>query len=195
MRNGKVEYLVGDKYTGFGVGGRVPSLGKEPSNHRLQRNPAGPRFNFADADSGCDCYNSCGYRFAMSSLKMGYAQLVAQAEAEIRTLSVQEAQKAQSSGALLVDLRDVREIKREGKIPDSYHVPRGMLEFWADPDCEYHQEALTSADQLVLYCNLGWRSALATKTLQDMGFTNVSHIAGGLTAWKDENGPVEGDPT
>jgi rhodanese-related sulfurtransferase len=127
----------------------------------------------------------------MSPVTTGYAELVAQAEAEIRTLSVEEARSAQESGALLVDLRDGREIKREGKIPGSYHVPRGMLEFWIDPDCEYHHEALTSADELVLYCNLGWRSALATKTLKDMGLTNASHIGGGFAAWIDENGPVE----
>jgi rhodanese-related sulfurtransferase len=120
--------------------------------------------------------------------------MVAQAESEIVTLSVEEAKAAQSSGALFVDLRDVREVKREGKIAGSYHAPRGMLEFWVDPDSPYHHEALTSADNLVLYCNLGWRSALAAKTLQDMGFTNVSHIAGGMTAWKDEGGPIEGEP-
>jgi rhodanese-related sulfurtransferase len=118
--------------------------------------------------------------------------LVAQAEAEIETLSVEEARAAQSAGALLVDLRDVREVKREGKIPGSYHVPRGMLEFWVDPESPYHRDALTSADRLVLYCNLGWRSALAAKTLQEMGLSNVAHIRGGLAAWKDEHGPVEG---
>jgi len=128
----------------------------------------------------------------MSPLTSGYEKLVAQAETEIRTLSVEEAKAAQASGALLVDLRDVREVKREGRIPGSYHVPRGMLEFWIDPDCIYHHEALTGADQLVLYCNLGWRSALAAKTLQDMGLTNVAHLGGGLTAWRDEDGPVEG---
>lgn len=118
--------------------------------------------------------------------------MVAKAEAEIRTLSVEEARAAQASGALLVDLRDVREVKREGKIPGSYHVPRGMLEFWADPDCRYHHERLTSAERLVLYCNLGWRSALGAKVLQDMGFTNVAHIGGGVEAWINEGGPVEG---
>jgi rhodanese-related sulfurtransferase len=130
----------------------------------------------------------------MSQVKTGFKQLVAQAEALIHTLTVEEARAAQSSGALLVDLRDVRELKREGKIPGCYHVPRGMLEFWVDPESPYHQEALTSADQLVLYCNLGWRSALAAKVLQEMGFTNVSHIGGGLEAWKDEGGPIEGGP-
>jgi rhodanese-related sulfurtransferase len=130
----------------------------------------------------------------MSSPTTGYARLVEQAEAEVTTLTVQEAADAQASGALLVDLRDVREVKREGKIPGSRHVPRGMLEFWVDPDSPYHQEALTSADQLVLYCNLGWRSALAAKTLQDMGFDNVSHLGGGLASWKEHGRPVEGGP-
>jgi rhodanese-related sulfurtransferase len=128
----------------------------------------------------------------MSGVTTGYAKLVEQAESEIVNLSVADAMDAQSSGALLVDLRDVREVKREGKIAGSYHVPRGMLEFWIDPQSPYHQETLTSADNLVLYCNLGWRSALAAKTLQDMGLTNVSHIDGGLAAWKDAGGPVEG---
>lgn len=131
----------------------------------------------------------------MSSVTTGYAQLVARAEAEIETLSVEEARAAQASGALLVDLRDVRELKREGKIPGSYHVPRGMLEFWIDPESPYHHDALTSADRLVLYCNLGWRSALAAKALQEMGLENVSHIGGGLDAWKDRGGPVEGGPS
>jgi rhodanese-related sulfurtransferase len=128
----------------------------------------------------------------LSGVTTGYAELVEQAESEIVNLSVADALDAQSSGALLVDLRDVREVKREGKIPGSLHVPRGMLEFWVDPQSPYHQEALTSADNLVLYCNLGWRSALAAKTLQDMGLTNVSHIHGGLEAWRDGGGLVEG---
>ena len=128
----------------------------------------------------------------MSEPTRGYEQMVAQAEAEIVTLTVDEAVTAQGSGALLVDLRDIREVKREGKIPGSLHVPRGMLEFWVDPASPYHLEALTEADHLVLYCNLGWRSALSAKTLQDMGFTNVSHVAGGLIAWKAGGGPVEG---
>lgn len=114
-----------------------------------------------------------------------------QAEAEVRTLTVDEARSAQESGALLVDLRDVREVTREGRIPGSYHVPRGMLEFWVDPESPYHHEALTSADELVLYCNLGWRSALSTKTLQDMGLSNVSHLGGGIEAWRDAGEPIE----
>jgi len=108
---------------------------------------------------------------------------------------VEEANAAKADGALLVDLRDVREVKRDGRIPGSYHVPRGMLEFWIDPDSIYHHEALTSADELILYCNLGWRSALAAKTLQDMGVTNVAHIGGGIEAWRDKGGPVEQKPS
>jgi rhodanese-related sulfurtransferase len=118
-------------------------------------------------------------------------RLVAAAEAEVTTLTVEEAMEAQASGALFVDLRDIREVKREGRIPDSYHAPRGMLEFWVDPESQYHHEALSSADRLVLYCNLGWRSALAAKTLQDMGLTNVAHLGGGMAEWRASGGPVE----
>lgn len=127
----------------------------------------------------------------MTAPTTGSKLLVQQAESEVRTLTVEEATAALARGALLVDLRDVREIKREGRIPGSYHVPRGMLEFWIDPESVYHHEALSSADELVLYCNLGWRSALATKTLQDMGVTNVAHVGGGMTAWQDQGGFVE----
>ena len=119
------------------------------------------------------------------------ADLVVAAEAEVETLSIEQAVSARDAGALLVDVRDVREIRREGKIPGSYHAPRGMLEFWFDPASPYHREELSSAEHIVLYCNLGWRSALAAKALQDMGMTNVAHVGGGLTQWKVEHGPVE----
>jgi rhodanese-related sulfurtransferase len=127
----------------------------------------------------------------LSELPTGSKALVAAAEREVQTLSVAEASEARRAGALFVDLRDVREVRREGQIPDSYHAPRGMLEFWVDPDSPYHHEALSSADRLVLYCNLGWRSALAAKTLQDMGLTNVCHLGGGFEAWQKEGGAVE----
>jgi len=122
-------------------------------------------------------------------------RLVAAADAEVTTLTVEEAMEAKASGALFVDLRDVREVRREGRIPGSYHAPRGMLEFWVDPDSQYHHEALSSAEQLVLYCNLGWRSALAAKTLQDMGLTNVVHLGGGLAAWQAHGQPIEERPS
>lgn len=131
----------------------------------------------------------------MTTPTTGSKHLVEEAEAEVRTLTAQEVELALDDGALLVDLRDVREIKREGRIPGSYHVPRGMLEFWIDPASVYHHEALSSADQLILYCNLGWRSALAAKTLQDMGVVNVAHLGGGIEAWKDHGGHVEQRPS
>ncbi len=122
-------------------------------------------------------------------------RLVAAAEAEVTTLTVDEAVEAQASGALFVDLRDVREVRREGRIPDAYHAPRGMLEFWVDPESRYHHEALSSAERLVLYCNLGWRSALAAKALQDMGLLNVAHLGGGMDAWQAHGQPVEQRPS
>jgi rhodanese-related sulfurtransferase len=92
---------------------------------------------------------------------------------------------------LIVDLRDRRELEREGKIAGAFHCPRGMLEFWIDPTSPYHKPALANAQQLVFYCASAWRSALACKTAQDMGCENVSHIEGGFSAWKASGGAVE----
>ena len=130
----------------------------------------------------------------MSELATGSKALVAAAEREVLTLSVAEASESLEAGAVFGDLRDVREVRRDGKILGSYHAPRGMLEFWVDPESPYHHETLSSADDLVLYCNLGWRSALAAKTLQDMGLTNVAHLGGGFDACYNEGGAVE-EPT
>ena len=128
----------------------------------------------------------------MSRLTKGYRQLVDEAEAEVETLSLEEARRVLADGtALIVDIRDVRELSREGKIPGAYHAPRGMLEFWVDPESPYHHAALSEADQLLLYCGSGWRSALAAKALQDMGMTNVSHIGGGFSGWVDAGYEVE----
>jgi len=125
-------------------------------------------------------------------LKKGYQQLVAEAEAEIETITAQQAvESLQDESCLIVDLRDVREVDREGRVPGSLHVPRGMLEFWVDPDSPYHRRELSTGKRIIFYCNLGWRSALAAKTVQDMGIANVCHIAGGFTAWKEAGGPVE----
>ncbi|WP_417812665.1 rhodanese-like domain-containing protein [Thalassospira alkalitolerans] len=95
---------------------------------------------------------------------------------------------------LIVDLRDRRELEREGKIAGAFHCPRGMLEFWIDPSSPYHKPVLAEAKQIVFYCASAWRSALAAKTAQDMGFDNVAHIEGGFTAWKEANGAVEPVP-
>lgn len=124
-------------------------------------------------------------------LKKGYKQLIEEAENEIETVSVDELVRSQSDpDILIVDLRDVRE-RAEGFIPGSKHVPRGVLEFWADPDSPYHREYFSSGKKLILHCSLGWRSALAAKTLQDMGFENVAHLGGGITAWQEAGGPIE----
>ncbi len=111
--------------------------------------------------------------------------------ARVRTLSLAEAQTAHQAGQqLFVDLRDIRELEREGVIPGAVHAPRGMLEFWVDPESPYFHKAFADDKPLVLFCAVGWRSALAAKTLQDMGVEGVSHIEGGYTAWKAAGAPV-----
>ncbi len=129
-------------------------------------------------------------------LRKGYQQLVDEANARIRTLSVDEAKaKLGLDGVLFVDVRDVRELENEGMIPDAYSAPRGMLEFWIDPDSPYARKPLIEARELVLYCAMSWRSALAAATLLDMGVENVMHIDGGFAAWKDAGAPVVPKPS
>lgn len=124
-------------------------------------------------------------------LKKTARQLVDEAMASVRTLSLAEARTAHADGRhLLVDLRDVRELEREGVIPGAVHAPRGMLEFWVDPESPYFHKAFADGKPLVLFCAAGWRSALAAKTLQDMGVEGVSHVEGGFSAWKAAGAPV-----
>jgi rhodanese-related sulfurtransferase len=92
---------------------------------------------------------------------------------------------------VLVDLRDPRELEREGKMPGAFHCPRGMLEFWIDPESPYHKTVFAQDKKFVFFCAGGWRSALAAKTAKDMGLTPVAHIDGGFGAWKKAGGPVE----
>jgi rhodanese-related sulfurtransferase len=126
------------------------------------------------------------------TLKKGIKALVAEAEAEVDNLSVEDAQALLGrDGVLFVDLRDVRELWREGTVPGAFHAPRGMLEFWVDPDSPYHKDVFAQGKRLVFFCASGWRSALAAKTVQDMGLDKVAHIKGGFTAWKAAGGPVE----
>lgn len=119
-------------------------------------------------------------------------ELVADAEREITTLSLEEVRAAMDDpDTVIVDIRDVRELWREGKIPGAIHSPRGMNEFWIDPTSPYHKPVYASDKRFVLYCARAWRSALEAKMFQDMGLTNVAHMGGGFTAWKTAELPVE----
>lgn len=125
----------------------------------------------------------------------GYKQLISEANARIRTLTLDEAKaKLNSPDAVFVDIRDVRELEREGMIPGAFHAPRGMLEFWVDPDSPYYKEVFGSGKEFILYCGSAWRSSLATAVLQDMGLTPVTHVAGGFKAWKEAGLPVAEKP-
>ncbi len=95
------------------------------------------------------------------------------------------------SDVVFVDLRDVRELKREGKIPGAFHCPRGLLEFWIDSESPYYNKIFGEDKRFIFYCNLGWRSALAADIAQKMGLKNVCHIDGGFEAWKQAGGAVE----
>jgi rhodanese-related sulfurtransferase len=120
------------------------------------------------------------------------ASLVEAAEREIETISAPQAIELQKDGeAVLVDLRDIRELQREGRVPGAFHCPRGLLEFWIDPDSKYHKPIFASDKRFVFFCAAGQRSALATQTAQRMGLKPVAHIAGGFAAWKTAGGAVE----
>lgn len=125
-------------------------------------------------------------------MKTGFRQLLDAANAEITALSAAEVRALSERGEItVVDLRDRRELEREGRIPGAFHCPRGMLEFWIDPESPYHKPIFAEPHRFVFYCASGWRSALATKTAQDMGLAPVAHLAGGFTAWREAGGPIE----
>lgn len=125
-------------------------------------------------------------------LKVGVTTLVETARREIKEFSAAEAVAlARDPKVLLVDIRDPRELAREGKIPGALHAPRGMLEFWVDPESQYFKPVFGEDRTFVFFCAGGLRSALTTKTLQDMGLAPVAHIEGGFSAWKAAGGPVE----
>ena len=123
----------------------------------------------------------------------GFRALVDEAMAQVTTYNVDEVRQRLDDPALqLVDIRDARELEREGTLPGAINAPRGMLEFWVDPDSPYYKPVFGDEDkQYVLFCGAGWRSALAAKALQDMGMTNVAHIDGGFTEWAKQGAPVE----
>ena len=125
-------------------------------------------------------------------IRKSVQQLVQEASAGIETVSVEQARALFGQpDVTFIDLRDPRELWREGSIPGAISVPRGMLEFWIDPASPYHKPVFGSGNRFVFFCNLGWRSALATKVAQDMGLTPVCHIEGGFDSWKKAGGPVQ----
>ena len=118
--------------------------------------------------------------------------LVEAAEREIETLPAAEAVKLLGrDDVVFVDLRDIRELTREGRIPGAFHCPRGMLEFWIDPQSKYYKPIFGADKRFVMFCAGGQRSALATQTAQRMGLKPVAHIKGGFGAWRDAGGAVE----
>ena len=125
-------------------------------------------------------------------MKKGYKDLLAEANAEIVTLEVPQAMAEHGApDTVFVDLRDPREREREGVIPGAFSCPRGMLEFWIDPESPYAKPVFAEKKRFVFFCAGGWRSALAAKTAQDMGLENVAHIQGGFSAWKKAGAPTE----
>jgi len=118
--------------------------------------------------------------------------LVDAAEKEIENLTVKQAISLHGrDDVLLVDIRDIRELQRDGRVPGAFHCPRGMLEFWVDPESPYHKDVFAQDKTYVFFCAGGMRSALAAQTAQRMGLKPVAHIRGGFGAWKKSGGPVE----
>ena len=116
-----------------------------------------------------------------------HKQLVEEASLHIENLTPEEAKSRLDNNTILIDIRDIRELWREGTVENAKHIPRGMLEFWLDPSSHYYKEEFSVDKNKILFCAQGMRSALAAKTLKDMGFTNVAHIKGGFEALKKIN--------
>ncbi len=120
--------------------------------------------------------------------------MVQAAEREIETVPTEEAIKLLGrNDVVFVDIRDIRELQREGKIPGAFHCPRGMLEFWIDPQSPYHKAVFADEKKFIFFCAGAKRSALATETAKRMGLKPVAHLAGGFSAWKKAGGPVQTD--
>jgi rhodanese-related sulfurtransferase len=125
-------------------------------------------------------------------MKIGYEALIEAARREIEEITPEQLQEMLAEGnVLVVDVRDIRELEREGRIPGSLHAPRGMLEFWIDPASPYFRKEFGEERRFVFHCALDWRSALSTQTVQRMGLENAMHLKGGFKAWKEAGGPVE----
>lgn len=118
--------------------------------------------------------------------------VVAEARAEIEELTVAELQAEMEAGdCMVIDIRDIRERLKLGVIPGAVSAPRGMLEFWFDPESPYHDDKYTFEGRYVFHCAAGWRSALAAKAVQELGFTNVAHLEPGFAGWAEADAPVE----
>jgi rhodanese-related sulfurtransferase len=128
----------------------------------------------------------------VQNITISAAEMVAQANAAVRSLSVDQARDLQGhDDVVFIDLRDIRELAKTGRIAGARHVPRGMLEFWIDPKSPYHNPLFADDKTFVFYCATGWRSALAAKCAQDMGLQPVAHLDGGMTAWLEADGPID----
>ena len=124
-------------------------------------------------------------------LKMGYKALLAEAEAEVESIEAKDAiDLAKKDDVVIVDIRDPRELERDGKIPGSFHATRGMLEFWVDPESPYFKPVFGEDKTFVIHCASGWRSLLATQQLKRMGLPKVVNMRGGFSGWKQAGGPV-----
>ncbi|QCK87731.1 rhodanese-like domain-containing protein [Phreatobacter aquaticus] len=126
------------------------------------------------------------------TITKGYKALLEEANNEVKTLTIEEAKALHGhADVVFVDLRDPRELEREGKVPGAFHCPRGMLEFWIDPESPYAKPIFQEDKQFVFFCAGGLRSALSAQTAQRMGLKPVAHVEGGYGAWKKTGGPTE----
>ena len=126
------------------------------------------------------------------TITKGVKSLLAEANKMVKTVSIEEAQALlDSPDHVFVDLRDIRELKRSGKIPGAFSCPRGMLEFWIDPESPYHKEIFNQDKTYLFYCASAWRSALSAQVAMEMGLAPVAHIAGGFSTWLKADAPIE----
>ena len=125
-------------------------------------------------------------------IKRTVEQMVADANKEVEEISINDAKALVGrEDVLFIDIRDIRELAKTGRVSGARHVPRGMLEMWIDPDTPYHREFFAEDKKFVFYCAGAWRSALAAKTAQDMGLMPVAHLEGGIKAWIQAGGPID----
>ena len=126
------------------------------------------------------------------TIRKSVMAMVAEADAQVRKVEIDEALALHGGeDVVFIDLRDIRELAKTGRIAGARHVPRGMLEFWIDPESPYHKPFFSEDRTFVFYCAGAWRSALAAKTADDMGLAPVAHLGGGIQAWIDAGGPID----